>query len=383
MLRPVANVLLSWAHKMPLKKPDNLVKVYEGMIVPDQALLLPLYSREGELLAQKGTVLDERQAIVILRFGDIYTIRSELIEAVKGGYGSVVEEDDVVRYRFPAVFEQLELLSKAIKVLFTKEPPAFLKEFEVLLERFKGIVNRQSEACLAYVVLNQHKDMHHHGLCCAIICHAITEKLEWSEEERERIVSAALTMDGFLMSMSGEEWVFGNDEYMDHQRMGRDLLRGFGVEDEGWLDYVGNHHCESEDDKTKPSWGASILFMADTFCSRLSGVYHQEILRSHEVLGFLRGAFNSAMERLSFDALVSAVGVYPLGSIVLLASGEVAVVTELTHHLERPVVRAIYAKDGTRWQTPIIRKTESANFSIREVLPREHFIDIIDLHQFW
>ncbi|MDH5218471.1 MAG: hypothetical protein OEX19_12285, partial [Gammaproteobacteria bacterium] len=70
---------------MTSKRPANLVKVYEGMIKTDQELLLPLYNAVGDLLAQKGSVLTERQAVGILRHGDIYTVRSELIEATKGG----------------------------------------------------------------------------------------------------------------------------------------------------------------------------------------------------------------------------------------------------------------------------------------------------------
>jgi hypothetical protein len=89
------------------------------------------------------------------------------------------------------------------------------------------------------------------------------------------------------------------------------------------------------------------------------------------------------LDSLTFDALVSSVGIYPLGSIVLLRNKEVAVVTSLTKKLNYPVVRAVYTPDGTHWQTPIVRKTENPNYTIKQVLPVEHFVDIIDIHQFW
>lgn len=363
--------------------PDNLVKVYEGMIVPGQQLLVPLYSEQGKLLAQKGSVLDERQAVLILRLGEIYTERSSLLDALDGGNKYQVQSKSTIAYRFPPVFNRLDEIAQQMPLLFTESADAFSERISALLRSFMGLVESYPEASLAWVVLNQKKDILYHAVCCAVLVNEMVKRLEWKQEETCSLVSAALTMDCSLLLEKEAGLHAKGDKYYRHQTTSRAILEGLGVNDMHWLGYVNNHHCISQSEAHIPSWGESILFLTDAFCARLSGIYGDQAIRPHEALNYLRGALNSSIARLSFDALVSTIGVYPLGSIVLLHNEEVAIVTELTKHLDKPIVRAIYNKDGGRWQTPIIRKTQIANYAIREVLPSKYFMDIVDIHQFW
>ena len=369
-------------------RPGNLVKVYEGMIKTDQELLLPLYNAGGELLAQKGTLLNERQAVGILRHGDIYTIKSELIEATKGGlWKSQKDDDDNSSYRVPAVFRQLEGLVERLIKIYHLEVTDFIKQLDLLVTNFLKIVDSYQEACIASIVLSQNRDIFHHALQCAILAHVVAQRLEWETAERISLVKAAFTMDFVLVSEKIDLTSLSEDDKLAHQKMCKAVLSVLGVKDQKWLEYVSHHHGLLDNttvgDVKRSSWGASILTMADTFCSRLSGIYGGEQIRPHEVFKYMNRQFVGPMDSLTFDALVSTVGVYPLGSIVLLNNGEVAVVTALTRKLDLPVVRAIYTGDGTHWRTPMVRKTENPNYAIKQVLPVEHFIDIIDLHQFW
>ena len=374
---------------MTSKRPANLVKVYEGMIKTDQELLLPLYNAGGELLAQKGTLLNERQAVGILRHGDIYTIRSELIEATKGGLWKRNSPDgqESDNYRFPAIFKQLEDLALRLKKIYRLEEVDFLTQFNRLVVNFFKIVEFSREACLASIVLSQSKDIFHHALHCAILAEVVAKRLDWKDSERISLVRAALTMDFMLVSEKIDLTTLTEDDKMAHQQMCKAVLSVLGVTDKKWLEYVGCHHGLVGDstigDIEKCSWGANILNMADSYCSRLSGIYGGESMRPQKVLKLMNRQFIAPLDSLTFDALVSSVGVYPLGSIVLLQNGEVGVVTSLTKKLDLPVVRAVYTQDGTHWQTPMVRKTESPNYAIKQVLPVEHFIDIIDLHHFW
>lgn len=373
---------------MTSKRPANLVKVYEGMIKTDQELLLPLYNAGGDLLAQKGSILTERQAVGILRHGDIYTVRSELIEATKGGlWKRSLPESEADSYRFPAAFKQLEGITDRLKKIYYLEVDDFIKQMELLVTNFRKVVESNREACLASIVLNQRRDIFHHAVQCAIVAEVVASRLDWKNSERISLVKAALTMDFVLVSEKIDLTVMSEEDKIAHQSMCKAVMVALGVKDKKWLEYVGSHHGVADistvGDVKENSWGTNILLMADLYCSRLSGIYGGEKLLSHEVLKYMNRQFITPLDSLTFDALVSSVGIYPLGSIVLLNNSEIAIVTELTRKLDAPVVRAIYTKDGNHWRTPMVRKTENFNYGIKQVLPVEHFIDIIDLHHFW
>lgn len=131
-----------------------------------------------------------------------------------------------------------------------------------------------------------------------------------------------------------------------HPEYGYELLKGTGVMSPGALDIVYSHH-ERIDGSGYPRGlrgdqigeYAMLVSIVDVYDAITSDrVYHMGV-SPHEALNLMYGWAPKSFPREPLEEFIKCLGIYPIGSVVELSSGEVGVVMTVnrTHHL-RPIV---------------------------------------------
>lgn len=103
---------------------------------------------------------------------------------------------------------------------------------------------------------------------------------------------------------------------------------------------------------------SEIIAIADVFdAMTTSRAYRKKPYKRDEVLGEIMKESGKKLDPLLLKAFVSMLGLYPIGTLVLLNTGELAVVLETNQdpaHLNSPKVKLITEKSGEKIDGPII-----------------------------
>lgn len=214
---------------------------------------------------------------------------------------------------------------------------------------------------------------------------------------RAPVISAALTMNIAMLDL--QETLYHQREDLTneqreairtHPARAVRRLRSDGVTDPLWLSVVEQHH-ESVDGSGYPGRltgdaidiGARIVGAADRYCAMVSE-------RSYRP-----GAFPSVALRQIFLAqgksvdigvaalLVKELGLYPPGTVVQLANGEIGVAMKRTLKSGHPIVRAVLNASGIRLPMMPKRRTTQPSFQITQVHPLSRLPDNLDIASIW
>ncbi|NNM33031.1 MAG: HD domain-containing protein [Gemmatimonadetes bacterium] len=112
-----------------------------------------------------------------------------------------------------------------------------------------------------------------------------------------------------------------------------------------------------------PSVFSRIIAVADAFDAATNTRAHVRARPADEVLKKLWESESSGFDPVIVKALISVLGIYPVGTLVILDTYELAVVVQANPevaHIHRPIVRVISHEDGT-WadDPPLVDLTES------------------------
>lgn len=219
-----------------------------------------------------------------------------------------------------------------------------------------------------------------HALVCAVLCHLMASELHLPAKERDSLVRAALTMN---VSMTAMQDVLANqaekpspiqqDMIRVHPVKSAMLLGNMGVNDEDWLEVVGNHHDNRVDEgdllEVPAAWRLSrILKMVDRYAAMIS----PRLSRAG------RNATESARAVLTNNptrgddigqALMRVVGLCPPGTFVRMDSDELGVVLRRSHRANLPYVALVGAADGHLLAQPRLHATAVGAPGIRTALP--------------
>lgn len=210
-----------------------------------------------------------------------------------------------------------------------------------------------------------------HALLCALVCELSARKLELPEQERRALFSAALVMN-IGMARIQDSLVHQDSALIEAQRVliqehpqkSVAILQSFGLEDEDLLDLVRWHHEEDE------ALGLArnlelrrILHTADAYVAKMAA------RKTRPALSPLRAAKSTAIDAEGHSqrigsAMAAAIGFYPPGTYVQLASGETAVSLARGRRADRPQVLAIIRPDGMPLGKYVHRDTSEAAFAI-------------------
>ena len=258
-----------------------------------------------------------------------------------------------------------------------------LLDVEKRLDRL--LRNKQDDCLFVLVQLLMDRAVSYsatHALLCAVVCRIVAPTLSLTQGEQTALFHAALTMNigmGRLHDvMSRQERVPSKDQQDDiyqHPQIGVAWLRGQGVGDALWLQYVAEHHETPHGDgypagKRDVSVAVQLLHMADVFVARISPRRERPGLLSSQAARDVYLGPDGQPNQVG-AAFVKALGVYIPGSYVRLASGEVAVVVRRGRRANTPVVFAIIGRQGLPLGEPALRDTSERSHEVKGSVPAD------------
>ncbi len=221
-----------------------------------------------------------------------------------------------------------------------------------------------------------------HSVDVAICCHIVGTSMGIQEQELSAIVAAALTMNISMLRLQDE--LQGNrhpltaeqrEAITQHPQQSAAMLQQLGVTDKLWIDAVLNHH-EAIDGGGYPSHKkndeiplpAQLVAMADVYCARVSGRDYRPSLRPNTALKALFLNQGATMNRDLAGRFVKATGIYPPGTPVRIANGEIAIVIEQGEKANTPLVASLIGPGGNRFVVPIQRDTSRQAYTVSDVV---------------
>ena len=214
-----------------------------------------------------------------------------------------------------------------------------------------------------------------HAVQCAIACEFIARRVRWPEESTASLMKAALTMNIAITELQGTlaiQTTQGRptaeqaEAISTHPTRGAAILRGAGVDDTEWLRAVEEHH-ERADGRgyprgvREPSHLAGTLGYVDEFFARVSARASRPAMPLQRAA---RQLYANADGRWIIELLIKEFGLYPPGTYVRLANGDLGIVLRRGRRVNTPVAIAFANRHGERLPRRVYRDTSDTRYAI-------------------
>lgn len=364
---------LLFVQGMVLSNQTHIDLVLErGMLVPDTAVT------EGVLVAEFDRLADDAQA-------------QEASDDTEED-----AEDEPPAEPEPPVFREMQKLRRELRALHDELlQPSGEPLTEPLLElasRLRALVARDADAALAAMQLDIGDDGQMARLLhAATLCELLVRAREWDEEESLSVIAAALTYDvalnPFAVAMNKQQSELSADQRLliaGHPQAGVELLQEAGVEDPIWLAAVLQHH-ERVDGSGYPnglsgeaiSRGARKLAIADIYSAMVRPRAYREAMHARHALRSLFLERGKGVDEELASLLVREIGVFPPGTPVRLANGEVGVVLRRGRGATQPIVARLINANGTLAALATQRDSARPEYAVSETLPPRKYQDLV------
>jgi len=260
-----------------------------------------------------------------------------------------------------------------------REPKAedFKPRFQQLHNDALARLNAKPDAVLLLLIfessMNFQSYSDRHALLSLVLAELCARQLGWPEDWRLALTQAALSMN---LSITVQQDRMASQEdgpshaqqqaLVSHGDRSAELLGSLGVKSELWLKTVCLHH----DAGPGPLAGrapaeqlARVLRRIDIFGARLSPRRSRQAMAGASAA---RAVFLDEMKQPdeAGAALIKTTGLYPPGSLVRLANGEVGMVIKRGHSATEPLVASLLGKSGNPLSEPVSRDTRLASQAI-------------------
>lgn len=223
-----------------------------------------------------------------------------------------------------------------------------------------------------------------HAIHAATLCELVARRLGWPPHQREQLLRAALSMNigmrqlqTSLVTQTAPPSAPQREIIHQHPVRGLYLLESAGVTDNDWLRAVALHHEAPDALPTRVRHGsaaqlAEVIRLADIFGAKVSPRASRPALSADQAL---RETFIShgGADNPLVNALVRELGIYPPGSGVRLASGELGLVMRRGARADQPLVYALINRKGQFYMEPVIRDSARSQFAVVATVPVERF----------
>ena len=267
------------------------------------------------------------------------------------------------------VFEQTEAsvfhVMEAVRQGSTPE----LSQARNAVERMIGSLLRNKDALTSLVSLRSHSEsVFQHAVRVCVLALALAEHLGFSREDMRSLGMGALLHDVGKMHMSAhlleKTAPFTAEEYQEYKRHalnGAKSLETSGIEKNALL--VMLQHHERPDGSGFPqglqdsqiSDVAKMVAIADTFDNVLHKAQFQERTDPHMALKFMNNFSGTGLDGALLAAFNSALGVYPVGTLVRLSDHRTGIVLSV-HHTPSlvPKVWVVFDANQRMLEKPVI-----------------------------
>lgn len=264
------------------------------------------------------------------------------------------------------------------QLLRNPEASDFLSRFEDLFAGLRRYLLKQPDATLlALMQMSAEETKYYcatHAMLVSAICMTVAgETLRWPENRVLPLGRAALSMNIGMARLQDElaqqttPLTAQQAQEVDmHSDVSACILRAMGVTDPLWLDAVRTHHHRAPGklaEKTLGQQMARLIQRADIFGARIAPRVTREPM---SVTSAMQASYYD--ETKSMDeagaALVKALGIYPPGAWVKLASGEIGVVVRCGASAATPRVAVLLNRSGMATGEPLPRDTAQPTWKI-------------------
>ncbi|MBU3737394.1 MAG: phosphohydrolase [Rhodoferax sp.] len=220
-----------------------------------------------------------------------------------------------------------------------------------------------------------------HAMLVSVMC-GLTARdvLKWPDDQQDVVCRAALTMN-ISMSLLQDRLaqqkepltVAQRESIRLHPERSAQLLQRLGVDDQDMLDAVRHHHARTSGPLAPRSVGqrmARLIQRADIFAAAIAP-------RASRSAAPTQAAMKAAYfdERQQVDeagaAMIKAVGVYPPGTYVRLASEETAIVVRRGVNTSAPRVAVVLTRGGLPNSELTLRDTSLPDWKVTGSIPRQ------------
>ena len=377
----------------------NLVPLSIDSIHFGQPLPFVLRSGDGALLAQKGFIIRNRADLntILARGVQLHVDTDESGESHRAylaglqrmliadtNLGEIASmkmsaADSTERDRAdtgPADWPALQ--ERATQLLRTPQVSDFGTRFQALHEELVRHSTQSPDATvLALVYLSAQETRLYsatHAMLVSCVCMVTArEVLRWPEAQVLTLGRAALSMNVAMTELQDQLTQQAQPltasqiaAVENHASRSEALLRQLGVADALWLEAVRNHHHRLPGpmaDKTEAQQMARLIQRADIFAARLA----PRIARlPMPVTAAMQASYYDEQQQVdeAGAALVKALGIYPPGAFVRLATQEIAIVLKRGPSATTPRVAGVMNRSGMPTGEMIPRNTAQPSCKI-------------------
>lgn len=253
-----------------------------------------------------------------------------------------------------------------------------------LIERTRALLARRPDAALYLQVYEAANHGDHYAARHALLVLSIVELaaplLGWPAAAVDALAGATLTMNVGMLRLQDLLAVSDKPvtpelraEIDRHPAVGAALLARAGLDDALMLSVVRGHHDDT--DAATPIAAlplerqlARLLRRVDVFTAKISR------RAGRDPMSPVRAAREACLGPDGQPdpvggALLKAVGLYPPGSFVQLASGEVAIVIARGRRANLPIVASVVGASGDVLFDPLVRDTVEARHAVKAAVP--------------
>lgn len=219
-----------------------------------------------------------------------------------------------------------------------------------------------------------------HGMAVCVICHAVARVLGWPKDWIQAVGLAALTMNASMTDLQNELAAADvqptpemKEEIQEHPVKTLGLLQVCGVEDPLWSGAVRWHHAHHQDhlpieELSPPSQLARLLKRVDLFTARLSRRRNRAPMSPLQAARRACIGPSGQLDEIG-SALLKAVGLYPPGTFVELASREIGIVVARGVRADLPQVVCPRWTDASALQAAARRDTGNSAYRVTRSIP--------------
>lgn len=306
----------------------------------------------------------------------------------------IQESDSDANKAIRLIVEARSLLEQSLQTLMHGTLASSIEEIVALIK--KATASGPNVALASIILCRSGRYSIVHSIASAILCERMARSMGYTEEELNTTISAALTMNISIFDIQ-DQLIAIKTPLSDAQKhfiqrhplLTVELLRAARIQDEAWLSAILHHH-EAHDGSGYPMGVkgdeipkiARLLHLSDIFCARVAPRNYRRAIPGGDALrGLLldRGHAISANLAAHF---IRVIGLYPPGSLVELANGEIALVLAPSDHPGAPLVSSISDKDGAM-QHPTPRDPRANGHHITGAKDNVSINKIISASDFW
>lgn len=273
-----------------------------------------------------------------------------------------------------------QLLVRARRLL--REEPidaAWVTRFTELGMAIRQLAARDPDLALYVLIEANGSNVDHysaqHAVTCMVIAELAAQWMEWPEEERRALASAALSMNLSITvlqdSLAKQSTSLSDgqrDSVATHAASSASMLAAAGVTDPLWLHVVRYHHAVATVDSVQESDAgprlSELLRRVDIYSAKLSRRGSRQSVTP--AMAARDACLDATGHPDSIGAtLLRVVGLYPPGTFVELANGEAAVVIVRGAKAHTPIVASMRRKDGGLLMQPVRRDTLRLGFAVK------------------